>query len=100
MKKQIIKINENQLQHIVAETAKKILKEGTTNMKHIEMFDYLIEMCGAEQVLRCIFDWSDSNRIEQWLEWFKEEGYFDGSQFEYEEENEPEEEQDDLNGLN
>lgn len=85
MKKQIIKINENQLQHIVAETAKKILKEGTTNMKHIEMFDYLIEMCGAEQVLRCIFDWSDSNRIEQWLEWFKDEGYFDGSQFEYEE---------------
>lgn len=99
MAKNVIKINETQLMEIIEKSAKRILREGTTNMEHIEMFDYLIEMCGAEQVLRCIFDWSDSSRIEQWLEWFKEEGYFDGSQYDQTEENEQGDEEENLDEL-
>ena len=33
-------------------------------------------------MLECLFQWASSDQIEKWLEWFDEEGYFEGSPFE------------------
>lgn len=81
MKKQAIKINESQLMNIIAEATKRILKEGTTDPIIQEKWDYLIEVVGPEQMLSSLYAWNSSNMIEQWIDWFDEEGYFEGSPF-------------------
>ncbi len=86
MKKQVLKINESQLMNIIAEATKRILKEGTIDPIILEKWDYLIEMVGPEQMLSSIYEWNSSDTIEQWIEWFDEEGYFEGSPFEETEE--------------
>ena len=81
MEKQAIKINESQLMNIIAEATKRILKEGTTDPIIQEKWDYLIETAGPEQMLSSLYAWNSSNMIEQWIDWFDEEGYFEGSPF-------------------
>jgi len=82
MKKQVLKINESQLMNIIAEATKRILKEGTSFNDNIKKWQYLKETAGDEQMLECLFQWASSDQIEKWLEWFDEEGYFEGSPFE------------------
>lgn len=86
MKKQTIKINESQLKKIIAEATKRILKEGTTDPIAQKKWDYLIETVGPEHMLSSLYAWNSSNMINKWLEWFDEEGYFEGSPFDSQEE--------------
>ena len=73
-----MKINEKGLKSIIAESLKKVLNEGMlSDNPAFEKWEYLEDMVGAEQMLDCIFRWSSAEQIEQWIEWFEEEGYFD-----------------------
>lgn len=74
----IMKINEKRLKSIIAESLKKVLNEGMlSDNPAFEKWEYLEDMVGAEKMLDCIFRWSSAEQIEQWIEWFEEEGYFD-----------------------
>jgi hypothetical protein len=73
-----IKLDESKLQQIVAESVKKVLKEGTTDQNIYNIWDDLLMNVGAEAMLNCIYNWSSSDQIEQWIKWFEEEGYIDG----------------------
>ena len=73
-----MKINEKGLKSIIAESLKKVLNEGMlSDNPAFEKWEYLEDMVGAEKMLDCIFRWSSVEQIEQWIEWFEEEGYFD-----------------------
>lgn len=63
---------------MIREAVTKTLNEGTTDATAYERWDYIKEMAGCEQMLDCIFSWSSSDQIEEFLEWFKDEGYLDG----------------------
>lgn len=72
------KLNEKSLRAIIAESLKKVLNEGmTVDNQALEKWKYLEDTVGAEIMLDCIFQWSDSSQIEEWIQWFKEEGYLD-----------------------
>lgn len=74
----IMKINEKRLKSIIAESLKKVLNEGMlSDNPAFEKWEYLEDMVGAEKMIDCIFRWSSAEQIEQWIEWFEEEGYFD-----------------------
>ena len=73
-----MKLDEKKLKTIIAESLKKVLSEGmTTDNPNLEKWMYLQERVGAESMLECIFNWSSSSQIEEWLQWFEDEGYFD-----------------------
>ena len=82
------RINEARLNNIVRRTVKRVLREGTTDDSALEKWDWLVEMVGAEHMLSCLLTWASSDQIDQWIEWFDEEGYLEG----YEGDNEDEEE--------
>ena len=74
----MMKINEKRLKSIIAESLKKVLNEGMlSDNPAFEKWEYLKDMVGAEKMLDCIFQWSSSDQIEKWIEWFDEEGYLD-----------------------
>lgn len=71
-----MKLDEKKLKTIIAESLKKVLNEGmTTDNPNLEKWLYLQERIGAESMLECIFNWSSSSQIEEWLQWFEDEGY-------------------------
>ena len=73
-----MKLDEKKLKTIIAESLKKVLSEGmTTDNPNLDKWMYLQERVGAESMLECIFNWSSSSQIEEWLQWFEDEGYFD-----------------------
>lgn len=73
-----MKLDEKKLKTIIAESLKKVLSEGmTTDNPNLEKWLYLQERIGAESMLECIFNWSSSSQIEEWLQWFEDEGYLD-----------------------
>lgn len=76
-KKNTIRLTESDLKRIVSESVKRALKEGTTNVDIHNIWDNLLMNVGAETMLNCIYQWSSSDQIEQWIEWFKEEDYID-----------------------
>ena len=72
------KLNEKSLRAIIAESLKKVLNEGmTVDNLALEKWEYLKDKVGAEIMLDCIFQWSDSSQIEEWIQWFEEEDYLD-----------------------
>ena len=72
------KLNEKSLRAIIAESLKKVLNEGmTVDNPALEKWEYLKDTVGAERMLDCIFQWSDSSQIAEWIQWFEEEGYLD-----------------------
>ena len=72
------KLNEKSLRAIIAESLKKVLNEGmTVDNPALEKWEYLEDTVGAERMLDCIFQWSSSSQIEEWIQWFEEEGYLD-----------------------
>lgn len=84
MKKNTIKLDENRLQSIVAESIKKIVKEGM--LPDNPYFDYwkqVEEQLGAEQMLNDIFQYLSSSMLEQIVRWFDEDydfGFFDSEE--------------------
>ena len=73
-----MKIKRSQLKEMV----KSILKEGTTDMSTIDKWNRLLDEVGSDTMLDCVFNWSSSDQIEQWIEWFEEEGYIDSDMYE------------------
>lgn len=80
--KKQIRLSKKAIEHMINESIQRKLKsmgkinEGTTFSDSIEKWDYLKETVGAETMLDAIYAWSSSDQIDQWLEWFEEEGYF------------------------
>lgn len=54
---------------------RRVLKEGTTDTRVQELWEELKQTVGVETMLDCIYDWSSSDDIEQWIGWFEDEGY-------------------------
>lgn len=67
------KINESNLKQIIRESIVKVLNEGTTDEVAIDKWFMIQEAIGPQQMLDCIFNWSSSDQIEQWLQWFEDE---------------------------
>lgn len=67
------KINESKLKQIIRESIVKALNEGTSDEVTIDKWYQVQEAIGAEQMLDCIFNWSSSDQIDQWLQWFEDE---------------------------
>lgn len=92
MKKNTIKLDENRLQSIVAESIKKIVKEGMLpDNPYAYYWDEIETQLGAEQMLNDIFQYLDSSMLEQIIRWFDGDydfGFFDS----HEDENENDEE--------
>jgi hypothetical protein len=75
MKKNTIKLTESDLKRIISESVKRVLKEGTSDSHIYDTWEELKMTIGAETMLDCIYNWSSSDEISQWLEWFEEEDY-------------------------
>lgn len=71
-----VKLSENRLKQIVAESVKKVLIEGTVDQDIYGKWNDLLTNVGAETMLDCIYQWASSDEIKKWIEWFEEEGYF------------------------
>ena len=91
-KKNSIKLTENSLKDIVAESLKNILKEGmTSDNPYYEKWETIKEQLGSEQMLSDIFNYLDSSQLEQIINWFDQDYDFFGSEDEeYDEEDYPE----------
>ena len=55
MKKNAVKLNENTLKKIVAESVKKVLKEASTNQRVLEIWDEMTESVGPQAMLDMIY---------------------------------------------
>lgn len=81
-----IKLNESELRNIVAESVKRILKEGmTADNPSYEKWETILQHLGAEQMLNDIFEYLDSSMLEQIIEWFDQDYDFFGDEEESEE---------------
>lgn len=67
------KISEKQLNKLIKESIIKVLNEGTSDNETIDKWYQVQEAIGAQQMLDCVFNWSSSDQIEQWLQWFEDE---------------------------
>lgn len=67
------KIKEDKLRQIIKESIKKYLNEGTSFQDSIDKWYQVQKAIGSQQMLDCIFKWSSSDQIEQWLQWFEDE---------------------------
>lgn len=76
--KQTIKLNENDLHKMIAESVKRVLKEGTTDVKLQKKWGWILNNFGAEEMLECIFAWSSPEQLEKYIEWFESEDYLQG----------------------
>lgn len=76
--KQTIRLNENDLHKIIAESVKRVLKEGTSDVEVQEKWNWILDNFGAEQMLDCIYAWSSSDQLEQYIKWFESEDYLQG----------------------
>lgn len=82
--KQAVKksITESQLKAIIKGMVKKSINEGmSADNPDNEAWMELEDSIGAQEMLDCIFQWSSSDQIHQWIEWFREEGYFDNEDY-------------------
>lgn len=66
-------IKEGQLRQLIKESIIRVLNEDTTDNEAVDKWYQVQEAIGAQQMLECIFNWSSSDQIEQWLQWFEDE---------------------------
>ena len=78
-------VNESQLKEMIKESIKRHLNEGTSFQDSIDKWNTVKEQIGAEQMLECIYQWTNSDQIDQWLQWFEDEEWvnFDNNEEEY-----------------
>lgn len=87
MKKNTIKLTESQLNKVIAESVKKVLREGmTSDNPAYEKWETIKEYLGAEQMLEDIFQYLDSSKLEQIIEWFDQDYDFFGDEEQEEDE--------------
>lgn len=69
-----IRLNENAIKKIVAESLKKVIKEGmTTDNPVYNKWYEAKDLLGAEQMLDAIWNYLDSSQIEQIIEWLDQD---------------------------
>lgn len=88
-----IRLNENTLKQIVAESVKRILKESlTTNDPNINKWYEAQQIMGAENMLEALFVYLDADTIRDFIDILDREyeiwGYNDVEDEDYENENE------------
>lgn len=63
-----IRLTEGDLHRIVNESVNRIIKEGTTDRDVQSMWDEAQEMMGAESMLEALYDYLDSDTIEDFVQ--------------------------------
>lgn len=63
-----IRLTEGDLHRIVKESVNRIIKEGTTDRDVQSMWDEAQEMMGAESMLEALYDYLDSDTIEDFVQ--------------------------------
>ena len=63
-----IRLTEGDLHRIVKESVNRIIKEGTTDRDVQSMWDEAQEMMGAESMLEALYDYLDSDTIEDFFQ--------------------------------
>ena len=72
--KQTVKLNENTLKVLIAESLKRVLKEGmTTDNPVYDKWYEAKDLLGAEEMLNAIWNYLDSSQIEQIIEWLDQD---------------------------
>lgn len=66
-------MNNNRIQQIIRECIYKAINEGTTYDDTIQKWELLKEQIGCEQMVNEIFNYLNSNQLEQLVEWFNQD---------------------------
>ena len=64
-----IRLTESDLHRIVKESVNKIIKEGTTDSYIQAMWDKVQKMMGAESMLEALYNYLDSDAIEDFVQY-------------------------------
>ena len=72
--KEIVKINESQLQNLISEAVKRVLNEGMTSDNPLfnKWFEAK-EILGADQMLDAIWNYLDASQIEKIIGWLDDD---------------------------
>lgn len=66
-------MNKDKIQQIIRECIYKTINEGTTFDDTIQKWEMLKEQLGCEQMVDCIFDYLNSDQLDQLVEWFNQD---------------------------
>ena len=66
-------MNKDKIQQIIRECIYKTINEGTTFDDTIQKWELLKEQVGCEQMVDCIFDYLNSDQLDQLVEWFNQD---------------------------
>ena len=66
-------MNKDKIQQIIRECIYKTINEGTTFDDIIQKWELLKEQVGCEQMVDCIFDYLNSDQLDQLVEWFNQD---------------------------
>lgn len=66
-------MNKDKIQQIIRECIYKTINEGTTFEDTIQKWEMLKEQLGCEQMVDCIFDYLNSDQLDQLVEWFNQD---------------------------
>lgn len=66
-------MNKNRIQQIIRECIYKTINEGTTFEDTIQKWEMLKEQVGCEQMVEDIFNYLNSDQLDQLVEWFNED---------------------------
>lgn len=70
MEKNVVKINENTLKQIVAESVKNVLKEGSTNKKLIDAWFGIKDMVGGDEMVDWIWSALSHDKLVELVKYF------------------------------
>lgn len=74
MKKKQIRLSEARLHQIIKENIRKALNEGmTSDNPAYDKWEQIKETLGADTMLDNIFQYLDSSKLEQLVEWFNQD---------------------------
>lgn len=60
----------------------RVLNEGmTADNPAYEKWCWLVDTYGADKILEQIFLWTDSSRLEEYIQWFEQEGWLDNEEY-------------------
>lgn len=66
-------MNKNRIQQIIRECIYKTINEGTTFEDTIQKWEMLKEQVGCEQMVEDIFNYLNSDQLDQLVEWFNQD---------------------------
>ena len=66
-------MNKDKIQQIIRECIYKTINEGTTFDDTIQKWELLKEQVGCEQMVEDIFNYLNSDQLDQLVEWFNQD---------------------------